>query len=682
MLPDIQKPSRIQRVTQSQFGGYDRREGAAEGTFYDTGNLTTDRFPLLAARPRRWFRATASMPQTVNGVYGHDTALVVVWNGNRIYYNDWELARTTLSGTKQICGFGDRAVIWPDKALLDLRHKLLGRIAAGGSLPADAQEGDAWAMDGTDADNPEIWLYTGGAWQKQGPALQYLEREVCVQSLHVLSGTYQSEYARLNTLYADGVDWAQYFKVGDAVSISGCTKQPANNQTIIVREISGQELRFYENSFRLPAQLVHNVTQTLPAASGGTGFAWYEIAGTDPAPEKKYFTLTEDALVGDTLFVLTDETGAPAWINHVRDGIPLTQRNLSAQRPAGADPAYRKLLAFEQEEPTAETGYTEDGPVTVARRVPELELVFGDDNRLWGVTGSTIYASKLGDPANFYFFDGTSEDSWALDVQSPGAFTGAISHDGYPTFFKEDKRYKVYGTRPSNYQLSELDTEGVIQGGAKTLAIVGNVLYYMSRSGIMADTGAVPSLCSQALGLRQFAAGGAAGADAHKYWVWIPNDETVGELFCYDTRSGIWMLDNGTKVEQFALAGGTLYGAVGNRVWAMSAPADTTGWTLEPSFGSYAETNDYTQEDLNRKRIHRILLRGEIEEGSQLTVMVKYDSQSAWRTVWKLTAATKRQWYLPVRLRRCDHFRLRLEGRGSWCVHALGLETRHDSAVH
>ena len=64
MLPDIQKPSRIQRVTQSQFGGYDRREGAAEGTFYDTGNLTTDRFPLLAARPRRWFRATASMPQT------------------------------------------------------------------------------------------------------------------------------------------------------------------------------------------------------------------------------------------------------------------------------------------------------------------------------------------------------------------------------------------------------------------------------------------------------------------------------------------------------------------------------------------------------------------------------------------------------------------------------------------
>jgi hypothetical protein len=98
--------------------------------------------------------------------------------------------------------------------------------------------------------------------------------------------------------------------------------------------------------------------------------------------------------------------------------------------------------------------------------------------------------------------------------------------------------------------------------------------------------------------------------------------------------------------------------------------------------GSSAETNHYVQDDLNRKRIHRILIRAELKTGASLTVKVRYDSESGWRTVKTLDAGTKRQWYLPVRLRRCDHFRLRFDGAGEWIVYALGLETRHGSPVH
>ena len=42
--------------------------------------------------------------------------------------------------------------------------------------------------------------------------------------------------------------------MGDAVTISGCTKETYNNRTPIIREISEDKktLRFYENTFRLP----------------------------------------------------------------------------------------------------------------------------------------------------------------------------------------------------------------------------------------------------------------------------------------------------------------------------------------------------------------------------------------------------------------------------------------------
>lgn len=62
------------------------------------------------------------------------------------------------------------------------------------------------------------------------------------------SGTLYGVDATANTIYIKGIDWSDYFRVGDAVEISGCSLA-ANNKTLIVREIDGEELRFYENSF-------------------------------------------------------------------------------------------------------------------------------------------------------------------------------------------------------------------------------------------------------------------------------------------------------------------------------------------------------------------------------------------------------------------------------------------------
>ena len=67
--------------------------------------------------------------------------------------------------------------------------------------------------------------------------------------------------AKANSITTTGTAFP--FREGDAVTISGCTVEPKNNLTIIIREISedGKTLSFYENSFTIP-EGEESVTET------------------------------------------------------------------------------------------------------------------------------------------------------------------------------------------------------------------------------------------------------------------------------------------------------------------------------------------------------------------------------------------------------------------------------------
>ena len=75
---------------------------------------------------------------------------------------------------------------------------------------------------------------------------------------------------------------------------------------------------------------------------------------------------------------------------------------------------------------------------------------------------------------------GISTDSYAMTVCSGGDFTGACSHLGYVLFFKEDVIHRIYGTKPANYQLTNVESRGVEKGSEKSLVIVNETLYYKS----------------------------------------------------------------------------------------------------------------------------------------------------------------------------------------------------------
>ena len=312
---------------------------------------------------------------------------------------------------------------------------------------------------------------------------------------------------------------------------------------------------------------------------------------------------------------------------------------------------------------------TEAAAVTIARTVPNLDFLCVNENRAWGCKGDTIYCSKLGDPFNWNVFDGVATDAWACAVGSAGDFTGCISYLGYPVFFKEDMVYKVYGSLPSNYQVIPSARLGVLSGCADSLAVAGETLFYLSRAGIVAYTGGVPSSIAEAFGDVRYT-DAVAGSDGLRYYVSMKTG-TSWSLFVYDVRRGMWHREDATQALCFVYYEGALYLlASDGKLWMVSGDAPA-GSTAEGSVSWEAEFSDFTDGSPDKKGVERLQIRCELGALATMTVMLKYDSGATWETVRTLTAGTKKSCVLPVIPRRADHYRLKLSGTGECKVYGI-----------
>ena len=200
---------------------------------------------------------------------------------------------------------------------------------------------------------------------------------------------------------------------------------------------------------------------------------------------------------------------------------------------------------------SGQLGYnTSMSGITVKRSVPDMDFMTENSNRLWGCSSlkHEVYASKLGDPFNWNCFEGISTDSYAATIGSDGDFTGATTYGGYVIFFKEDLLHKVYGDKPSNFQIYESVCRGVAKGSEKSLVVVNETLYYLSRNGVMAYTGGIPESISHSFG-QEIYKNGVAGAYKNKYYISL--EDTNSHLFCFDESLGMWHKEDNTKVTDF-----------------------------------------------------------------------------------------------------------------------------------
>lgn len=322
------------------------------------------------------------------------------------------------------------------------------------------------------------------------------------------------------------------------------------------------------------------------------------------------------------------------------------------------------------------TAYKEPGTITFSRTVPDMDVICAVNNRLWGAKDDTIYASKLGDPTNFNVFDGLTSDSWFQSTGTAGEFTGCIAYLGYPMFFKENLIFKIYGANAENFQFSQSATMGVKRGANRSLAIAGEVLYYLSPNGLVAYTGGIPESVAAPFGEVKYRTA-VNGSDGRRLYASMERVDGTKELFCLDTETGLLTKEDDLNVWSWCCHHGVLYG-LQESGQTMIVNDDTAANCPD----SMVEFGDFYAQSMNRKGVSKLQMRVVIPEGSELAIYIQYDSDGVWRPVRRLTNTVKNSFEYPVRVKRCDHFRIKLEGVGYWELQAMAKEFYVGSGVH
>lgn len=643
----------LKKSTQLRFGGYNAL--GTEGELCDMENMTSDYYPELASRPERKNAFTVTRPR------GFGAGDELYWlAGGDLHYGELEIenAVTETDEMRTFAQIGDTLTVWPDKIGVDVTDGSIRKL--------NAVKGDPVRL---------YWLfYTSFA------------------------GTYSTKRNRLgiNNIGVSMVSLPD-FRVGDALTISGNIVYPENNVTAVLREFWRNDydwwgLVFDDYTFT-PVNIVRvGLTEAL---SGGTYY--FDAGCTDyalrlisvPAVESgSVFVRFKEGTIDDYKYediekVVVVPTGATEYTQ-----VDYT----SAEVGLETAPSGTTMLPFDSLHRTYDYDYLPPPPwshyawteyLKIERAVPDLDIVFAHENRLYGAKGDTIYVSKWGDPFNWNAFEGTATDSFTTETGTPGSFTGGISYGGYPRFFKEDYIFTLYGDYPAEYELVEHRQLGVMEGSGASLAVGDGRLFYLSPQGPCVYSGGEPARIAEAFGTTKYKNGVGASDDV-KYYLAMQDENGAYHQFVYDIQRNIWMREDDANALAMCRYSGEVWrldadGSVQILGRPMRYPADAED---EGDVEWYAEFGDIACAVPERKRVTKLMLRLELQEDAAIRVRMKFDSEDTWRTVATAAAPSKRSVLLPVIPRRHDHFRLRIEGTGQCRISSLSIEAETGSVLH
>lgn len=316
------------------------------------------------------------------------------------------------------------------------------------------------------------------------------------------------------------------------------------------------------------------------------------------------------------------------------------------------------------------------GTITVKRTMPDLDFITEAENRLWGckyglVNGETvneIYCCALGDFKNWNQFLGIATDSYVASVGTDGPWTGAVTHLGYPIFFKENCLHKVYISSKGAHQIMDTACRGVQNGSHHSLAVVNETLYYKSVTDVMVYDGSLPVSVSGQFGTERYY-DAVAGTLGDKYYISMRDKDKKWNLFVYDTLKGFWHKEDNTHVLQFARCNGELYyiNSDDRTLMCVGAsvgePEKTVEWMAMTGLMGYTT--------IEHKYISRFNLRMKLPPGSKMDIYIQYDSEEIWNHVGHIEGTGTKTFMIPVRPRRCDHFQIKMEGKGDVRIYSF-----------
>ncbi len=641
--PTIQETARSQQVTDT-FGGYNHNLKIPEGEFYEMENLCGDDYPLLATRKQR---NTLQIPAAEN-------LQAMVSKGDKLYYiagydpttkacgfyaeDEKVMDLAYAGGLKRFVSMGAYLLIWPDKVWYNTADGTHGNMEKKFSAAAGTYL-DHSQTSSSGPDGQEIYdVYV----------LWYIRP--CSRDGKIVY-TAGANYGEKHVVVVDGIEY-HYLNLMKP-------KEPKNGDAYIDRETRTPYI-YNDISKDWSAQDVP--VMRLECKGIGSAFApgdYIRVSGVDPGTYS-------GQNVGD----------------NPSDGV------------------YREVLVtgenyivLDAYAPTEAHGIMNDTPpaegyVKAAMDIPDMSYVIEAQNRLWGCKYGTvngklvneIYASALGRFDVWHKYAGVSTDSYAASVGSDGRWTGAVNYQGYPLFFKEDRMHKVYVSASGAHRIQEYTMRGVQPGGAKSLAVVNGVLFYKARDCVCAyDGSGAPTDVSEKLNLDSLSYPGSttsiAAAYRDKYYLYLQMNTPPGSrLLVLDTRRGAWYRENlpiGSITDFTEHFGSLLCAAGGIEEIAHDNQVSTIGDTKEGDVAWSCETGLIGYSTVEQKYVSRFNIRMSLARDAYMDVLVQYDSDGVWHNQGRIQGVGTRTFMLPVRPRRCDHFRIRLEGSGNVRIYSF-----------
>lgn len=639
--PTIKETARSQQVTDT-FGGYNHNLKIPEGEFYEMENLCGDDYPLLATRKQRNtlqafgqnLEAMISKGDELYYISGYDPTTKACG----FYAGDKKVMDLANTGSRRFVSMGAYLLIWPDKVWYNTADGTHGNMEKKFSAAAGTYL-DHSLTSSSGPDGQEIYdIYV----------LWYVRP--CSRDGKIVYTT-GANYGEKRVVVVDGIEYHYLNFVKP--------KEPKNGDAYIDRETRTPYI-YNDISKDWSAQDVP--VMRLECKGIGSAFApgdYIRVSGVDPGTYS-------GQNVGD----------------NPSDGV------------------YREVLVtgenyivLDAYAPTDEHGIMNDTPpaegyVKAAMDIPDMSYVIEAQNRLWGCKYGTvngklvneIYASALGRFDVWHKFAGVSTDSYAASVGSDGRWTGAVNYQGYPLFFKEDRMHKVYVSASGAHRIQEYTMRGVQPGGAKSLAVVNGVLFYKARDCVCAyDGSGAPTDVSEKLNLDSLSRPGTtisiAAAYRDKYYLYLQMSTPPGSrLLVLDTRRGAWYRENlpsGSITDFTEHLGSLLCAAGGIEEIAHDNQVSELIGTEEGNVAWSCETGLIGYSTVEQKYVSRFNIRMSLAQDAYMDVLVQYDSDGVWHNQGRIQGVGTRTFMLPVRPRRCDHFRIRLEGSGDVRIYSF-----------
>lgn len=653
IYPTIPETARSQQVTDT-FGGYNHNLKIPEGEFYEMENLCGDDYPLLATRkqrntlqvPAENLKAMVSKGDALYYIAGYDPTTKTCG----FYAGDEKVMDLAYAGgSKRFVSMGAYLLIWPDKVWYNTADGTHGNMEKKFSAAAGTYL-DHSLTSSSGPDGQEIYdIYV----------LWYIRP--CSRDGKIVYTT-GAAYGEKRVVVVDGIEYHYLNPMKP--------KEPKNGDAYIDRETRTPYI-YNDISKDWSAQDVP--VMRLECKGIGSAFApgdYIRVSGVDPGTYS-------GQNVGD----------------NPSDGV------------------YREVLVtgenyivLDAYAPADEHGIMNDTPpaegyVKAAMDTPDMDYVIEAQNRLWGCKYGTvngklvneIYASALGRFDVWHKYAGVSTDSYAASVGSDGRWTGAVNYQGYPLFFKEDRMHKVYVSASGAHRIQEYTMRGVQPGGAKSLAVVNGVLFYKARDCVCAyDGSGAPTDVSEKLNLNSLSRPGSttsiAAAYRDKYYLYLQMNTPPGSrLLVLDTRRGAWYRENlpiGSITDFTEHMGSLLCAAGGIEEIAHDNQVSNLGDTEEGNVAWSCETGLIGYSTVEQKYVSRFNIRMSLARDAYMDVLVQYDSDGVWHNQGRIQGVGTRTFMLPVRPRRCDHFRIRLEGSGDVRIYSFAKIFEEGSDVY